>query len=80
MNIKNAVDKEWEEKPLSEIVDAPIAALQGVGEAQAMKLQSEFGVKTIRELSEFLDKVENLASKKYVKWARAITLLGEKEH
>jgi hypothetical protein len=45
MNIKNAVDKEWEEKPLSEIVDAPIAALQGVSESQGQKLQSEFGVK-----------------------------------
>lgn len=79
MNIKRALDSEWEDKPLSEIVNAPILALQGVGEAQAVKLQEDFGVKTIRELADFLDRVEALSSKKWVKWARAIALLGEKE-
>ncbi|MFT5682240.1 MAG: hypothetical protein ACI8RZ_003158 [Myxococcota bacterium] len=69
MNINNAVDKDFEDKSLSELADAPIAALQGVSDRQAQLLQDAFRIKTIRQL----------ANLKYVRWAQAIVALASTE-
>ena len=42
MNINRALDKTWESKSLREILDAPVAALEGVSESDAAKLQEAF--------------------------------------
>ena len=69
MNINNAVDKAYEDKSLTDLADAPIAALQGVSDRQAQLLQDAFRVKTIRQL----------ANLKYVRWAQAIVALAATE-
>ncbi|MDG1484276.1 MAG: hypothetical protein P8R54_32085 [Myxococcota bacterium] len=69
MNINNAVDKKYEDKSLTELADAPIAALQGVSDRQAQLLQEAFRIKTIRQL----------ANLKYVRWAQAIVALASTE-
>lgn len=69
MNINFALDKAYETKPLQELVDAPVAAIQGVSESDAELLKKAFNVKTIKDL----------ANLKYVKWAQAIVTLAETE-
>ncbi len=69
MNINFALDKAYETKPLQELVDAPVAALQGVSEGDAELLKKAFNVKTIKDL----------ANLKYIKWAQAIVTLAETE-
>lgn len=69
MNINKALDKAYETKPLKEIADAPVAALQGVSDGDAEKLKAAFNVKTIRDLAEL----------KYVKWAQGIVALADTE-
>ena len=69
MNINNALDKAYEGKALKELVDAPVAALQGVSDRQAELLGSAFNVKTIGDL----------AGLKYVAWAQAIVALAATE-
>jgi len=69
MNINFALDKAYETKPLKELVDAPVAALQGVSEGDAELLKKAFNVKTIKDL----------ANLKYVRWAQAIVTLAETE-
>ncbi len=69
MNINFALDKAYETKPLKELVDAPVAALQGVSEGDAELLKKAFNVKTIGDL----------ANLKYVRWAQAIVALAETE-
>ncbi|MBN2694528.1 hypothetical protein JXR93_07685 [bacterium] len=69
MNINFALDKAYETKPLKELVDAPVAALQGVSEGDAELLKKAFNVKTIGDLAKL----------KYVKWAQAIVALADTE-
>ncbi len=69
MNINFALDKAYETKPLQELVNAPVAALQGVSEGDAELLKKAFNVKTIKDL----------ANLKYIKWAQAIVTLAETE-
>lgn len=69
MNIKNAVDKAYESKTLTEIANAPVSALQGVSEEDATLLKKAFNVKTVKDLAKL----------KYVKWAQAIVTLAELE-
>jgi hypothetical protein len=69
MNINKALDKAYETKPLKEVADAPVDALQGVSENDAKLLKEAFNVKTIRDL----------ANLKYVKWAQAIVTLADTE-
>eukprot|EP00538_Stauroneis_constricta_P007220 CAMPEP_0119545868 /NCGR_PEP_ID=MMETSP1352-20130426/486_1 /TAXON_ID=265584 /ORGANISM="Stauroneis constricta, Strain CCMP1120" /LENGTH=205 /DNA_ID=CAMNT_0007590479 /DNA_START=305 /DNA_END=922 /DNA_ORIENTATION=+ len=61
MNIDKAVDKEWESKTLTEILEAPTEALEGVTK-QASDLLESLGAKTIGDL----------ATLKYCRWAEAI--------
>ncbi len=69
VNINKYVDKAYEGKPLKELVNAPVDALQGVGAGDAKLLREAFNVKTIGDF----------AALKYVKWAKAICTLAEGE-
>mgnify|MGYP002635933795 CR=1 FL=1 len=69
MNIGKALVKAYEGKPLKELVNAPVDALQGVSENDAKLLKDAFNVKTIGDL----------ANLKYVKWAQAIDTLAATE-
>ncbi len=69
MNINNALDKAYETKSLKDLVNAPVAALQGVSDGDAEHLLKAFNVKTIGDL----------ANLKYVKWAQAIVALAATE-
>jgi len=69
MNINDALDKAYESMSLAELVNAPIAALQGVSDSDAELLAKAFNVKTIKDLAEL----------KYVHWAQAIVTLAALE-
>jgi hypothetical protein len=49
-NLVKLVDKEYQDKSLAELVDAPVAALAGVSERTATHLKEALGIKTIGEL------------------------------
>ncbi|MHC6220217.1 hypothetical protein [Arthrobacter sp. MMS24-S77] len=50
VDLSKALDKAFEDKSLKEILDASPAALAGVTDATAEKLQEALGIKTIRDL------------------------------
>ena len=50
VNLAKALDKEFEDKSLQEILDASPAALAGITDAKAEALKELLGVKTIRDL------------------------------
>lgn len=50
MNLNKALDKAHEGKPLKELVDAPVDAIEGISKGDAEKLQAAFGIKTIGDL------------------------------
>lgn len=56
------LDKAYETKPLDELADAPVAALQGVSDSDAEHLKAAFNVHTIRDLG----------TNKFFRWAQAI--------
>lgn len=60
--LKEMVDRAWENKSLDEIVKASVDALQGIGEKGSEVLNSVLNVKS----------VEDLANNKYVKNAQDI--------
>ncbi|SDG65985.1 hypothetical protein SAMN05216553_110105 [Lentzea fradiae] len=49
-NLDKQLDKAYEGLTLSEVLDAPVAALSGVSEGDAEKLGAAFGIKTVRDL------------------------------
>jgi hypothetical protein len=51
MNINSMVDKEFESKSLTEILNAPVSALQGVSDGDAQKLKDAFNIKTVKDLA-----------------------------
>jgi len=63
------VTAEFEKKSLSEMVDAPVSALQGLSD-KAAELFKELNVKTIKDLSTF----------KFCVWSESIKTLGEFEN
>jgi hypothetical protein len=69
MNINKALDKAYESKPLKELPDAPVEAIQGVSEGDAEKLKAAFNIRTIRDLAE----------SKFVRWAQGICNLADAE-
>jgi hypothetical protein len=69
MNIGNAVDKSHENMTLSELVKAPVGALQGVSDGDAEHLKAAFNIKTIGDL----------ATNKYFLRAQAINALATTE-
>lgn len=50
IDLAKALDKEFEDKSLKEILDASPAALAGITDAKAAALKELLGVKTIRDL------------------------------
>lgn len=59
--------KSYEGKPASELVKAPIFALQGVSEGDAVKMKEAFGIDNIREM----------AALKYYQRAKAIARMAK---
>ena len=50
VNLEKVLDKAYESKSLTEILDASPAALAGVSEADAEHLAEAFNIKTVRQL------------------------------
>jgi len=50
IELGKVLDKSWEDKPLEEVLAAPVSALAGVSEADAEKLREAFGIKTVHDL------------------------------
>jgi hypothetical protein len=50
IDLAKGLDKAYEDKSLSEILDASPAALSGVTDADAEALRQALGIKTVREL------------------------------
>eukprot|EP00548_Thalassiothrix_antarctica_P002991 CAMPEP_0194145312 /NCGR_PEP_ID=MMETSP0152-20130528/16545_1 /TAXON_ID=1049557 /ORGANISM="Thalassiothrix antarctica, Strain L6-D1" /LENGTH=183 /DNA_ID=CAMNT_0038845477 /DNA_START=52 /DNA_END=603 /DNA_ORIENTATION=+ len=69
MNIDKGLDKKWESKSLSEIVEAPTSAIEGLSD-KARTLFDELGVKTVKDLGKF----------KYCRLAEAIVEASKYEH
>lgn len=65
--LDHVLDKAWENKPIDEVLKAPVGALEGISDRQAVLLKDALGVKTI----------EDLGTNKYVLWAQAIVALNK---
>jgi hypothetical protein len=50
VDLAKVLDKKYEDGKLSDVLDAPVAALSGVSEADAEALKTAFGIKTVRDL------------------------------
>jgi hypothetical protein len=50
IDLSKGLDKAYEDKSLTEILDASPAALAGVTDADAQLLDQAFGIKTVRDL------------------------------
>jgi hypothetical protein len=61
------LDKDYEEKPIAELADAPVSALQGVSDADAKHLKEAFNITTVRDLG----------TNKFFLWAQAIASLAD---
>ena len=66
-DIGKFVDKAYEGMSFAELAKAPVAALQGVSEADGEALAKALGIKTIGDL----------ATNKFVRWAQAINTLAD---
>ncbi|MHC5905175.1 hypothetical protein ACVNF4_14910 [Streptomyces sp. S6] len=62
IDLSKVLDKAWADKPLPEIMAAPVAALKGVSDRQGDLLKEAFGIKTVADL----------ANLKYARWAQAL--------
>ncbi|MCS7204943.1 MAG: hypothetical protein NZ853_04540 [Leptospiraceae bacterium] len=71
MNLKKALDKEYEAKNLTinQILDLPVNALQGITEEQAELLKKALKIKTIKDLGK----------NKYFRWASSLVNLADAE-
>jgi hypothetical protein len=67
MDVSKAFDKAWADKSASEILDAPVSALNGLSDGDAEKLASALGIRTVRDL----------ATNKHFLRAHGLWLLGE---
>lgn len=70
MNIRKAVDKAFADKSLTEILAAPVSALNGVSEGDEKHLTEAFNIKTIKDL----------ATNKHFLVAHGIAALAEYEN
>ena len=66
-DLAQLLDKDWEDKSLTEILKAPVSALQGVSDGDADLLRQAFNIKTVADLG----------NNKYFHAAQALTVLGE---
>lgn len=69
LNIDHAVIKEFEDKTLHEIADAPVWAIEGISKKTAESFFKPRGIHTVRDLANF----------KYVRWAQGIIALADRE-
>lgn len=69
IGVHGAVVKAYEGKTLTELAEAPVAALKGVSEAEGKKLKAALGIATIRDM----------ATNRLAEWARGIVLLADTE-
>ena len=67
-NLDKLLDKAYEARSLTELVDAPVSALAGVSEGDAELLQQAFNIKTIGDLGR----------NKYFRAAAALVDLAER--
>jgi hypothetical protein len=65
-DVSKFLDKAYEQMSFAELAKAPVAALQGVSEADGEALAKALGIKTIGDL----------ATNKFVLWAQAINTLA----
>ena len=66
-DLAKLLDKEWEDKSLEEILNAPASALAGVSDGDAAALKQAFNVKTVGDLGR----------NRYFRAAQALWTLGE---
>ena len=66
-NLDAFLDKEWESKPLADVLKAPVSALQGVSEGDADLLKQAFNIKTVGDLGK----------NKFFRAAQLLTQLSE---
>lgn len=50
LTLDKALDKAYESSSLTELLDAPVAALAGVSEGDAEHLAAAFNIRTVRDL------------------------------
>jgi hypothetical protein len=67
-DLDKVLDKEYENKTLAELVDAPVDALSGVSEGDAELLKQAFNIKTVGDLGR----------NKYFRAAAALVDLAER--
>ncbi|MFI6209086.1 hypothetical protein ACIBAI_22210 [Streptomyces sp. NPDC051041] len=65
IDLDKVLDKAWADKPLAEVLAAPVSALKGVSDRDGELLKEAFGVTTVAGLAEL----------KYVRWAQALAAL-----
>lgn len=65
--IESKFDKAYEAKSVEELAGAPVAALQGVSDADAEHLKAAFNIKTVKDLG----------TNKHFLWAQAVAKLAE---
>ncbi|MEW2632841.1 hypothetical protein AB0903_14590 [Streptomyces sp. NPDC048389] len=65
IDLNRVLDKAWSDKPLAEVLAAPVAALKGVSDRDGELLKEAFGVETVADLADL----------KYVRWAQALATL-----
>lgn len=66
-DVSKFVDKAFEGQDFSALAKAPVSALQGVSDADAVALKQSLGIVSIADL----------ATNKFVLWAQAITTLSK---
>ncbi|AWK76045.1 hypothetical protein CBI38_31245 (plasmid) [Rhodococcus oxybenzonivorans] len=65
--IVSKFDKAYETRPIEELAQAPVAALEGVSESDAEHLKAAFNIKTVADLG----------TNKFFLWAQAVAKLAE---
>ncbi|MET9855662.1 hypothetical protein ABZY57_22290 [Streptomyces sp. NPDC006450] len=65
IDLDKVLDKAWADKPITEVLAAPVAALKGVTDQDGELLREAFGVKTVADLGQL----------KYARWAQALVAL-----
>jgi hypothetical protein len=66
-DLNKLLDKDYENTDLNKLLNAPIAAIAGVSEADAQALAKAFGIRTIRDMGH----------NKYFRAAEAMVSLAE---
>ncbi|MFD9409918.1 hypothetical protein ACFWBN_23295 [Streptomyces sp. NPDC059989] len=67
IDLSKVLDKAWEDKPLAEILSAPVAALKGVTDKDGELLEQAFGVRTVADFGQL----------KFARWAHALVALNQ---